>query len=186
MPVIGITASSNQFIKLTNYFSIASTVVTSAGGAASIAFTSIPSTYTHLQLRGIVRSLFAGAEAQAQVILNSDNGTNYSFHAIRGNGSTASAENLVSSNNAVQGQWVANTATANVFSGVVIDILDYANTNKFKTIRTLHGNDNNGSGSVFFSSSNWRNTNAITSISIGMGGAANLAQNSSFALYGVL
>jgi hypothetical protein len=70
-----------------------------------------------------------------------------------------------------------------------LDILDYANTNKFKTIRGLSGWNNNdtvdGNGSVRFISGLWRNTAAITSLKIVPEAAVNFKQYSSFALYGV-
>jgi hypothetical protein len=65
-----------------------------------------------------------------------------------------------------------------------MDILDYANTNKFKTTRTLTGSDLNGSGVVSLDSGSWRSTSAITSITFTA--RANLINTySSFALYGI-
>jgi hypothetical protein len=75
-------------------------------------------------------------------------------------------------------------SNANIFSAHIIDILDYANTNKFKTTRTLHGYDLNGSGLIQYFSGNWRSTSAISTIRLFPGNNA-LAQYSSFALYGV-
>ena len=74
--------------------------------------------------------------------------------------------------------------TANAFGAFVVDILDYANSTTNKTGRILHGRDLNGSGTIALASSNWRNTNAITSITM-FPAADNLAQYSTFALYGV-
>jgi hypothetical protein len=64
-----------------------------------------------------------------------------------------------------------------------MDILDYANTNKFKTTRTLEGYDANGSGNVSLTSGLWQSTSAINSITITAVGTFN--QYSQFALYGV-
>jgi hypothetical protein len=72
-----------------------------------------------------------------------------------------------------------------LFGTVIIDILDYANTNKYKTQRSLGGNDRNGAGYIDFSSGNWRNTNAITSIDIKALYGTGFAQYSHFALYGI-
>jgi hypothetical protein len=71
------------------------------------------------------------------------------------------------------------------FGANIIDILDYANTNKYKTTRTLSGGDNNGSGFVQFMSGNWRNTNAVTSIDIFQVDGDTIAEYSQFALYGI-
>jgi len=78
----------------------------------------------------------------------------------------------------------AMTNTASVFAAYVIDILDYANTNKYKTSRNLAGYDNNSGGRVSLNSGNWRNTNAITSITLTCR-SDNFQQYSQFALYGI-
>jgi hypothetical protein len=67
-----------------------------------------------------------------------------------------------------------------------MDILDYANTNKYKTVRTLSGYDLNNAtyGALRSYSGLWMNTNAITSIKFYADGV-NLAQYSQFALYGI-
>jgi hypothetical protein len=56
-------------------------------------FTSIPSTYTHLQIRGLIR--LSGATATRSFYMQVGNGTvattGYSEHALEGDGSTASA-----------------------------------------------------------------------------------------------
>lgn len=69
-------------------------------------------------------------------------------------------------------------------SAVVVDILDYANTNKNKTIRVLAGVDNNGSGEVALNSGLWPSTSALNTIKI-LTTSGNLNQYSSFALYGI-
>jgi hypothetical protein len=70
-------------------------------------------------------------------------------------------------------------------SGTVLDILDYANTNKFKTVRSLTGVDANGSGFVALMSGLYRSTTAITSIKLFSTYGSNWTSTSTFALYGV-
>jgi hypothetical protein len=77
------------------------------------------------------------------------------------------------------------SASANIFGVGVCDILDYADTNKYKTVRTLTGRDFNGSGDVRLHSTNWRNTATVTSIKVSDSSGANLAQYTSVALYGI-
>jgi hypothetical protein len=86
----------------------------------------------------------------------------------------------------MRGGFIAlNSELGSTFGAVVIDILDYANTNKYKTIRSLSGTSyNNNNGAVGLFSGSWRNTNAITAITL-QASAANLAQYSQFALYGI-
>ena len=73
-----------------------------------------------------------------------------------------------------------------MFSAHIIDILDYTNTNKYKTVRNLGGFDTNSAqyGYISLGSVSWRNTNAITSISFTLDGN-NFTQYTQFALYGI-
>jgi hypothetical protein len=158
------------------------TVTVGSGGAASISFTSIPQTFTHLQIRGIANS---GDASYIAAQFNGDTATNYSNHAIYGDdGGTLVPQQNASTTNVqiARSNYVANS----IFGTGVCDILDYANTNKFKTTRALAGNDSNGTagGVAFFSSGNWRSTSAITSVSI-FPTSGSFRQYSSFALYGI-
>jgi hypothetical protein len=140
-----------------------------------VEFTNIPQTYKHLQIR------FSGfSTGDTFMRFNGDTGNNYSRHSLYGNGSTAAAYGAAN-----DGGIGFNYTSTNTQPGLAIcDILDYQNTNKYKTARILNGNDANGSGFAMFASGNWRNdTDPITSIKIYSGG--NFFANSSFALYGV-
>jgi hypothetical protein len=180
-PILGIYASqiSGHLLPFGAYDSIATTTV-GAGGTSTITFSSIPSTYTHLQIRAIARDSATGS---AKVTFNSDTASNYSAHALYGEGTTAAAASLLTTYIPIQRSGFIAIAT-NTFSGIVMDILDYANTNKYKTTRSLAGWDANGTGYINFESGSWRNTAAITSITITSNGTA-YQQYSSFALYGI-
>jgi hypothetical protein len=174
--LIGIIASSGGAGAATDYESIA-TVTVGGGGSSSISFTSIPSTYQHLQIRGIAK-MSSGASLYMQ--LNSDTGSNYARHYLNGNGSTVGA----GANSSFTNMFVGTTANAtSTFGANVIDILDYKDTNKYTTSRALSGADANGSGFVQFMSGLWINTSAVTTITIT--GDSNFDQYSSFALYGI-
>jgi hypothetical protein len=174
---------ANLFAPSGAYDSIA-TVTVGAGGSASVEFTSIPSTYKHLQLRAMTRDGQAGTGFNNNIIrFNGDTASNYSGHRLSGDGSTASAAgyaNITSVNVGLYSAAAGNTA--GIFGVNVTDILDYTDTNKYKTVRSLTGGDANGSGTVLLSSGNWRNTAAITSIQLS---GATYAEYSSFALYGI-
>jgi hypothetical protein len=134
------------------------------GSSASITFSNIPQTFTHLQLRGIARSIGTGSQVYTR--LNNDGGSNYATHYIYGDGSsvaggTGGAPTTVN----FFGSMPASTDTANTYLAFAIDILDYTNTNKNKTTKNSSGIDLNGvGGTVFFSSSVWMNTAAVTSL----------------------
>jgi hypothetical protein len=167
----------------TSYDSIA-TITVGSGGATSAEFTSIPGTYTHLQIRAIGRGAGSNTDNGFYFRLNSDSGTNYTRHRIRGDGSSASASANTAADYAALGGLPAGGASASIFGTFVIDILDYANTNKYTTIRSLVGEDRNGAGNIILNSNLWLNTNAVTSILLAFDGP-NLAQYSHFALYGI-
>ena len=161
------------------------TVTVGSGGASSIDFTSIPSSYTHLQIRGIGRNTTAAAGgSNFGVRFNSDTGSNYTYHLLSGNGSAMNAAGGGNTNQVYFADLISRDGnTAGVYSSFVIDIFDYLNTNKFKTVRGLAGWDSNGSGQIGLSSGVWRNTNAITAITLVADD--NFKQYTQFALYGI-
>lgn len=184
-PILGIWASANSAAAATSFESIA-TVTVGSGGAANVEFTSIPSTYTHLQVRCIARTDRANALGDyLAVTVNSDTGSNYSSHALYGNGSSVTVDTNTSATFATFHRFSGSSQTASVFGAGVLDILDYKNTNKYKTFRSLAGWDSNGSGVIFFDSNLWMSTSAITSIKLAVGGGTSINQYSHFALYGV-
>ena len=174
---LGIFASANQSAGATSYESIATTTLNTT--TATVTFSSIPSTYTHLQIRGIARTNRANSIDSLEFQINGNSPTKY--HEIRGNGSTASG----SSGNVANGIIPGSNAGSNVFGVFVADILDYTNTNKNKTIRTLCGYDDNGSGEIDFTSSFNNSTSAVTSLTIAVGTQNSFVQYTTFALYGI-
>ena len=164
------------------FFQIATTTLNVA--ASSITFSSIPQTYTHLQVRGIARAADATTDYNIHAQFNTDTANNYSYHYLYGTGTAADTGASASTPETLVGRITGASSSANIFGITVIDILDYVNTNKFKTVRTLTGHDQNGSGSVWLMSSNWRSTSAINSIKL-YTAYGNFAANSSFALYGI-
>lgn len=176
---VGVTPST------TSYESIA-TVTVGSGGAANVEFTSIPSGFEHLQIRAIARSTRASVDnVFVNMQINSDTGANYSYHDLYGDGSTVAAGAITSvTQNYIQ-RITASTAAASIFGTFVIDILDYKNTNKYKTLKSLGGFDLNGSGQIYLVSGSWRNTNAITSLKFTSQATGDFAQYSRFALYGI-
>jgi len=180
------TPSAKSAFTSTSYESIASTTVGS-GGSANVEFTSIPATYTHLQIRGIARGTRANTRDDVVMRINSDSGNNYAGHQIYSDGSSVSASTLGGTppvNYLYPFYAPAANATSSVFGAGIIDILDYANTNKNKTLRSLNGIDVNGSGEMLFRSGLWLSVSAITSITLTCA-SGNFAQYSQFALYGI-
>jgi hypothetical protein len=177
--LIGIIASSGGAAAAGDFESIAT--ANGTGSSATLTFSSIPSTYQHLQIRfnGLSTS-----NATLTMRYNSDTGSNYAVHYLFGNGSSAGAGaettqtlmNLYGS--------VPLAAASSQTGTSIIDILDYANTNKYKTQRALSAYDSNGSGFVFFNSGLWQSTSAITSITL-TANAGNWTTTTTAALYGI-
>ena len=171
-------AGNDTFVP-SSYESI-STVTVGSGGASTVTFSSIPATYTHLVIRSMVSA--SAATTDIKMNFNGDTAANYSQHSLYGTGTSAGVAASASSSYALAG--ITSATSANVAANIT-DVLDYANTSKNKTIRTLAGSDNNGSGGyIFFESSAWYNTTAITSIVL-TPFTGTFSQYSSFALYGI-
>ena len=185
-PILGIWASQNYTrYSITGSYDSIATVTVGAGGSSSITFSSIPSTYTHLQIRAISRSTASTTNTGVKATFNSASTNYYALHQLYGDGSSAIAGANPASSYIVTGHQTGASASSNIFGTMVMDVLDYANTNKNKTVRTFTGYDANGSGLILFRSSLWMNTNAITSISFSSEAAGDIAQYSHFALYGI-
>lgn len=179
--------AGNTAFSPTSYESIASVTVGS-GGASDITFSSISSSYTHLQIRGIAKWSDTSDDRQLlKVEFNSDTGNNYARHLAGGNGSGVYADGVASTTARSGARLISSNASyANMFTAYIFDILDYTNTNKYTTVRTFGGFDTNGGSfqEIVFGSFLWQNTAAITTIKL-LPGSANLAQYSQFALYGI-
>lgn len=182
------SAASNSVTPVDPASFVSIATASGTGSSGTITFSSIPSTYKHLQLRWIARgSAGAGNWATGAAIrFNGDStATNYYNHYLEGNGSTASSGAQNSNNN-----WFKTTSggtAANIYAVGIMDILDYASTNKNKVMRELNGADLNGSGSMFLISGGWTNTAAINSISIVSDATygGNWTTATQFALYGI-
>lgn len=168
-------------------FELISRVEVGAGGASSIEFTSIPGTFTHLQVRLLGRqtNTFTGGAPYTTVRLNGDTGSNYNYHALWADGASAYSDTSGTSTVIYPFRIASATQSANVFGVGVADILDYANTSKNTVVRGFSGYDNNGSGAIYNNSNLWMNTAAVTSITI-TPGQGNFAQFSRASLYGVI
>lgn len=171
---------------VTNSWESIQTTTVGSGGTPTITFTSIPSTFKHLQIRLLAATTTAASDgAYFNIRFNSDSGSNYSYHDLYGVGSGTPTASGLASQTAIYGQRISEAGLSNIFGAGVIDILDYTSTNKNKTLRMLGGYDANGSGSIYEVSGAWYNSStAISSITL-TPDSNNFAQYSSFALYGI-
>ena len=189
MPILGTVASQFSGKPFSSYESIST--VTVGSPVATVSFTSIPATYTHLQVRLIAKStetLYNQSDAITFYFNADTTYTNYRSHWLRGNGASASASQIQSSGYNIYTGTIASghSSQASMFGAQIIDILDYANTNKYKTVRTLDGDDlNSAEGLVGLYSGLWMSTSAVSGLTFQVTNGANFAQYSQFALYGI-
>jgi hypothetical protein len=157
-----------------------------SGGAANVTFTSIPQTFTHLQVRisgrGGNTSFSQGLSAYVQV--NGDGtSANYYNHATFGEGASANPTFSLSAGTLSLQQVLADTsATAGIFGSAVFDILDYT-SNKRKVCKVVGGWDKNGAGRAAVGSGVWIVTDAITQVLVATDGT--LGEGTRVDLYGI-
>ena len=187
MRILGVTASS-KLVASGSYESIAT--ATGTGSSGTITFSSIPSTYKHLQIRMIGKITGTGFYRDDLYLrLNSDTGTNYSRHQLQGEGTTASAGGAASATYIDCGRIISSdSAISNVMFTAIIDIQDYASTTKNKTVRIFSGADANiadNSFRIWLGSGAWLNTSAVNSITLRPASSESFTTTTSVALYGI-
>lgn len=160
------------------YVLIASTTVGS-GGASSIDFTSIPSTYTDLVLLGSTRDT---SDSYVEMQLNGDtNSANYSCRFIRGNGTNAASAS--GSYNRV-GVSPSTSYTASTFGNLSLYIPNYAGSNQKSSSADGVSENNATFATAGLFANLWTGTAAITSIKI-YPSTGSFVQYSSAYLYGI-
>lgn len=175
----GFSASSRLFSPSGAYDSLAT--VTLSTTSSTITFAGIPQTgYQHLQIRA---SHTSSGSNYMRMRFNGDSSAIYSWHNLRGRGSDAVRDSEASTNYIITGQTGPTTLTP---ANTIIDILDHANNNKYKSVRTYNGyiygaNSEYVSG---FASGNYMSTNPVTSIELFHSGV-NFHENTEISLYGI-
>lgn len=160
--------------------------VTATGSETSLTFSGIPSTYKALQIRGITRQTTNSGGSILYMQANSSS-SNYARHMLYGTGSAAGASGAASQSSIhIASQTADGAINSSIFTGVIIDVQDYASSTKNKTVRSFFGTDSNGAFSnwVGLSSGLWADTTAISSLTFTQYSGA-FAAGSTFALYGI-
>lgn len=165
-------------------------IATATGGSSTIVFSSIPSTYKHLQIRTTLRNS-VGADF-VSIRFNSDTGSNYEFirmYAVGGNGTS---RNGVSVNNYLATTYIEVPGQAylgldaDVYQGAIINIYDYLSTSKNKTILMYGGFAGSNSSISCLWGGTWNSTATISNIILTAGGTSgSFVSNSRASLYGL-
>lgn len=165
-------------------FELISSVTVGAGGAASIAFSSIPSTFTDIAIELSIRA-DTSSGADLQVKFNSS-GSSYSDKVLYGTGSAAGSAGGLGGGVNIYGGGTDNAArTSNTFSSVNAYIPNYAgSTNKSMSLE--YAMENNATEAYMgLVAGLWSNTAAINNVTFTLGGGNNFVQYSTAYLYGV-
>jgi hypothetical protein len=149
------------------YTPIATTTLGSA--QASYTFSSIPSTYTDL-----VIIINGTADNNIGARFNSDSGSNYSATRIQGDGTSASSSRFTNTTYVV-GSYSSTTQAS------IWQFMNYSNSTTYKTALNRGGS---GSDRTEAYVGTWRNTAAITSITM-LSGTGNLSSGTTLTLYGI-
>jgi len=159
--------------------------------AATVTFSSIPSTYKHLQIRGIAKDTNTASDQtlSMDVRFNSDTGANYAYHYLEGNGTSATASGATSQTKiTINGSTLRETSASSTFAVSLLDIHNYASTTQNKTLRYFSGMDKNTgttASKTTIGSGLWLNTSAITTITL-IAPITAFKAGTTFALYGMV
>lgn len=165
---------------------------TPSSGTSSITFSSIPQTYASLQIRMLVRNngtSYGNGNGELRMRFNGVTTTTYDRHYLYGNGTSAVGNVDYTSNDfSLESSVLGGNTLSNTYAPSIIDIIDYASTTKNKTARVFAGGDANAAATnymVRMTSLGWRNTAAISSITLSDNSGSGFASGCSFALYGI-
>jgi hypothetical protein len=151
----------------------------------AVTFSSIPSTFKHLHIRITARNTTAAASRPITLRMNADTATNYAYHYVRGDGFNGTGATANTQSSMIIAYSPGSTETANIFSVAIADILDYANTNKTKTVRTQSGRYSSEAYNEHYGG-HWNSTTAITSIEVAdRSGSSSFAAGTRISLYGI-
>lgn len=162
---------------------------TLSSAVATVTFTSIPGTYTDLQLLISSKSTENGQSTNYWIQFNSDTGANYTNKRLYSGGSSAASDNGNTSINGISAGFIPGniSSTTSTFSNCSVYIPNYAG-NKNKTVSCDSIADSNDSTGLYANLTGglWSNTAAITSLTIAITGSGQTQMvNSSFYLYGI-
>jgi len=151
---------------------------TLGSSAATVTFSSISGSYTDIV--AVITAKVAASSYDLSFRINGDSGTNYSFTALSGNGSTATSIR-VSNASEGRGDYRAYMDTSE-FNNYIIQFMNYSNSTTNKTVIARGNSAALGTDAVV---NLWRNTAAITSIVFAPNFTGNFASGSTFTLYGI-
>lgn len=163
-------------------YTLISSATVGSGGQSTIEFTSVPQTYTDLQI--VVSARSSLSNTGDYLLLNFNGSTSNLFSRTLGAFGT-STEFSGTESTLLINILPAATATANTFGNNTIYIPNYTSSN-FKSVSVEGGFENNSASDwfLFMTAGQWSQTAAITSIKLDLLDG-NFLQNSTAHLYGI-
>jgi hypothetical protein len=170
---------------MANTFELIASSTVGSGGAASIDFTSIPSTFTDLNL--VLSLRYSGADTSSINVAFNNSSSNYTGKAIRGSGSSVISFNISTNNIGGLGTGSSGASqTANTFANNSLYIPNYASSNN-KSVSVDFVQEANVVGAFMgFYAALWSDSSAINSIYITPDSGTTWVQHSSAYLYGII
>lgn len=169
------------------------TVTVGSTALSSITFSGIPTGYKHLQIRASITPGTASGDSYGYIRFNEDASSSYAWHRLGGGDGQTPGSSGSTSQTSAACLLMTGAGNSNLYPApAIIDVLDYSQTSKNKTIRSITGIDQNtnsgvgGTSQLNLFSGLWQNTSAINSITLIPNSLViSFKQYSSFALYGV-
>jgi hypothetical protein len=167
---------------MANTYTLISSVTVGSGGASTIDFTSIPSTYTDLCILFSVRANNSASSSYGFGIRFNSATSNYTDRWVRGSGSSVSSSTATGSTSIYVGEIPSTIDSSNYGNGMVY-IPNYAGSNNktlsFDTVQER----NDTTAYITFGGGLYSSSSAITSITLLS--SQNLTQYSNAYLYGI-
>jgi hypothetical protein len=164
------------------YVELRTTPVVTATPSVTFDLTGITG-YTDLRIVATVRSTRSALSDTFYMRLNGDTGSNYGWTNMRGDGSSATTGRLANVVGLGIAEVIAANQTAGIFNVVTTDLMNYSSTATHKT--TLSRSSVSASYGAEAWVSAWRNTAAVTSMTLFMANGSNIEAGSTFSLYGI-
>ena len=151
------------------------------GNQTSITFSSIPSTYTDLQIVASVRTDRSGETDDDVVIKPNNSASNATSRLLLNDGSSAQSYTGTQIYMIAKGA----TALANTFSNCSVYVPNYAGSTNKSFSADLTAENNTTGTNMQLVAQLWSDTSAITSLVFVPGNGTNFVSGSSFYLYGI-
>jgi hypothetical protein len=148
----------------------------------------VPSGFRNLVIKASGRTTCSGNTGTLVIQFNGDTSASYDYQAIKITNSIVTGVIALGSTSTIIGDWQGASAPSDFMGSLELNINNYSRTNGFKTFT---GNTSMLNSSAVLSVStdgkgSWRNSSAITSITISLNASGEFVSGSTFSLYGLL